>query len=157
MQTDEGSDMAEVEFSRRLPLPRDLEPRPTPDDFRPRAAHRVRGIETEVPDETETEVPDSPAMDEVDFDIHRGAQMNMDVTTNLPKLQQQLDRKPLDEIAMHVRALTYGEMIEFAEAMWKVQPDGSDVTQENLPALLHRWSISRLPTADHAIEEIPFE
>jgi hypothetical protein len=49
---------------------------------------------------------------------------------------------------MLVQALTYGEMIELAEGMWKVQPDGSTVTQENLPALLHRWSKSRSLPAD---------
>ncbi len=75
--------------------------------------------------------------------------MNTGTSVNLRKLQEQLDRKPLDEIAMLVQALTYGEMIELAEAMWKVQPDGSAVTQENLPALLHRWSKSRsIPSED---------
>jgi hypothetical protein len=69
--------------------------------------------------------------------------MNSGTNINLRRLQEQLDRQPLDEIAMLVRALTYGEMIELAEAMWKVQPEGAAVTQENLPALLHRWSQSR--------------
>lgn len=75
--------------------------------------------------------------------------MNSGTNINLRKLQEQLDRAPLDEIAMLVRALTYGEMIELAEAMWKVQPEGSTVTQENLPALLHRWSKSRTAAADY--------
>jgi hypothetical protein len=79
--------------------------------------------------------------------------MNTGTSVNLRKLQEQLDRKPLDEIAMLVQALTYGEMIELAEAMWKVQPDGSAVTQENLPALLHRWSKSRSVPADDAHPE----
>ncbi len=74
--------------------------------------------------------------------------MNTGTNVNLRKLQEQLDRQPLDEIAMLVQALTYGEMIELAEGMWKVQPDGSAVTQENLPALLHRWSKSRSLPAD---------
>jgi hypothetical protein len=74
--------------------------------------------------------------------------MNTGTNVNLRKLQEQLDRQPLDEIAMLVQALTYGEMIELAEGMWKVQPDGSTVTQENLPALLHRWSKSRSLPAD---------
>ena len=74
--------------------------------------------------------------------------MNTGTNVNLRKLQEQLDRQPLDEIAMLVQALTYGEMIELAEGMWKVQPDGSSVTQENLPALLHRWSKSRSLPAD---------
>lgn len=74
---------------------------------------------------------------------HYEAAMNSETNINLRRLQEQLDRQPLDEIAMLVRALTYGEMIELAEGMWKVQPDGAAVTQENLPALLHRWSQSR--------------
>ncbi len=74
--------------------------------------------------------------------------MNTGTNINLRKLQEQLDRKPLDEIAMLVQALTYGEMIELAEAMWKVQPEGTAVTQDNLPALLHRWSKSRSLPSD---------
>jgi hypothetical protein len=79
------------------------------------------------------------------FDVnnHYEVGMNSGTNINLRRLQEQLDRQPLDEIAMLVRALTYGEMIELAEGMWKVQPDGAAVTQENLPALLHRWSQSR--------------
>lgn len=75
------------------------------------------------------------------------AVMNSGTNINLRRLQEQLDRQPLDEIAMLVRALTYGEMIELAEGMWKVQPEGAAVTQENLPALLHRWSQSRSGSA----------
>lgn len=85
----------------------------------------------------------------VAFDGSNGDEvaMNSGTNINLRKLQEQLDRAPLDEIAMLVRALTYGEMIELAEAMWKVQPEGAVVTQENLPALLHRWSTSRATAA----------
>jgi hypothetical protein len=74
--------------------------------------------------------------------------MSSGTNINLRRLQEQLDRQPLDEIAMLVRALTYGEMIELAEGMWKVQPEGAVVTQENLPALLHRWSESRTVPAE---------
>jgi hypothetical protein len=82
--------------------------------------------------------------------------MNSGTNINLRRLQEQLDRQPLDEIAMLVRALTYGEMIELAEGMWKVQPDGSAVTQDNLPALLHRWSQSRtVPVADYTHQQDP--
>jgi hypothetical protein len=78
---------------------------------------------------------------EMNHDYEAG--MNSGTNINLRRLQEQLDRQPLDEIAMLVRALTYGEMIELAEGMWKVQPEGAAVTQDNLPALLHRWSQSR--------------
>ena len=68
------------------------------------------------------------------------------------------DRRPLlDEIATLVQGLTYGEMIELSEAMWKFRAEGSGVTQENLPELLHRWSKSRSVTAHDASKEIPRE
>jgi len=52
-------------------------------------------------------------------------------------------RCPLDDIADALRLLTYGEMLELAEAMWKVNPQGSDITESNLPDMLYRWSTSR--------------
>src|ERR1700682_3445694 len=93
-----GSAMSDVEFRRRIPLPRDVDP----DDYRP---PHVRAAEREV--------PDSPAMNEIDT----GA------TVNLRQLEERLARKPLDEIASLVRGLTYGEMIELAATMWKSQPE----------------------------------
>ena len=81
--------------------------------------------------------------------------MNTEATLNLRKIQERLNRNPLDEMATLVQGLTYGEMIEFSEGMWKVQAEGSAVTLENLPALLHRWSKSRSATADDASEEMP--
>ena len=57
-------------------------------------------------------------------------------------------RTPLDEVATLIRGLTYGEMIELAATMWKSHPEGSAITQDNLPALLHRWSNSRSAAAD---------
>lgn len=72
---------------------------------------------------------------------------------NLRKFQEQLNRSRLDEIAALVLALTYGEMIEMANAIWETQPDGSAITQDNLAALLHRWSKSRSAVADRDVEE----
>lgn len=86
---------------------------------------------------------DPGAGDGFDMSNRYEGAMNPGTNINMRRLQEQLDRQPLDEIAMLVRALTYGEMIELAEGMWKVQPDGAAVTQENLPALLHKWSQSR--------------
>ena len=57
-------------------------------------------------------------------------------------------RKPLDEVATLIQGLTYGEMIELAETMWNVRPEGSAITQDSLPALLYRWSKSDLATAN---------
>ena len=46
--------------------------------------------------------------------------------------------------------------MKLAEVLRKVQPEGSAVTQENLPVLLHRWSKSHSATA-HVLEEPPPE
>jgi hypothetical protein len=62
---------------------------------------------------------------------------------DLRKLEAELGRKRLDEIADVVRALTYGEMIELAESMWNVKPDDSELNERNLPSVLYRWSTSR--------------
>jgi len=59
---------------------------------------------------------------------------------SLRKFQDPADRNHLDGIAHLVLTLTYGEMIELADGIWKAQPDGAVITQDNLPALLHRWS-----------------
>jgi hypothetical protein len=52
------------------------------------------------------------------------------------------EHSPLDDIDNLLRALTYGEMIELAEEMWKARGDG-EITLETLPAVLHRWSTTR--------------
>lgn len=62
---------------------------------------------------------------------------------DLHQLEEDLFRRPLDEIAEALRTLTYGEMMELAASMWKVNPEGSSLTEHNLPAVWHRWSTSR--------------
>ncbi len=133
--------MAEVEFPARLSLPLDPERLPAHDDLWRGADRRVRGDEIEASD-SETEVSDSPAMNEVDSQSPRRAATRTEATVTVRKPQKRLARNPLDEIATLVRGLAYGAMIELSDAMWKAQPEGSVVTQENLPALLHRWSKS---------------
>jgi hypothetical protein len=49
----------------------------------------------------------------------------------------------LDEIAKAIRTLTYGEMLELAESVWKVNSHGSDISESELPGVLHRWSASQ--------------
>jgi hypothetical protein len=126
--------MSDVEIRRRIipPLPRDLA-----DDYRPpylRAAER--------------EVLDSPAMNAPN---HRGAEMlSTEATVNLRKLEERITRNTIDEIATLIQSLTYGEMIELAETMWNVRPEGSAITQDSLPALLYRWSKSDLAAANIA-------
>jgi hypothetical protein len=130
-----GRHMAGVEFPKVALSPRNLERRPASAEFRPGAAHRVRSGELEA--------PDSPAINQVDAKSHRRAETNAEATLNSRKIEERFARNPLDEMATLVQGLTYGEMIEFSEAMWKVRAEGSDVTLETLPAVLHRWSTSR--------------
>jgi hypothetical protein len=77
-----------------------------------------------------------------DTETGQGDNMSAAPRVDLRRLQEQLSRKPLDEMAVLVCALTYGEMIELAEAIWNTQPEGLPITQDNLPALLHRWAKS---------------
>jgi hypothetical protein len=126
--------VAEIEFPKRPSMLDDILRRSLTDNYR----SGRDGAEPARPAAT-----DGGAASEFNMSNHYEVPMNSGTNINLRRLQEQLDRQPLDEIAMLVRALTYGEMIELAEGMWKVQPEGSAVTQENLPALLHRWSQSR--------------
>jgi hypothetical protein len=112
-------DESDAEIRNRVPLPAGLV-----DDYR---FPQVRAAEREAP----------LAMRE----------MSTETAVNLRKLEERLTRQPIDEIATLVQGLTYGEMIELAQAMWKAQPEGSAVTQENLPVLLHCWSKSRSANA----------
>jgi hypothetical protein len=133
-------DVADAEFPRKPPKLEDVLRRSLTDNFRSRAAVRERfDMERPVTQQNGYEAQQNG------FDMSNPYEtaMNSGTNVNMRRLQEQLDRQPLDEIAMLVRALTYGEMIELAEGMWKVQAGGSAVTQENLPSLLHRWSQSR--------------
>jgi hypothetical protein len=127
-------DVADIEFPKRPSLLDDILRRSLTDNYR-------SGHDSAEP--VRHAAADDGAAHEFDMNDHYEVPMNSGTNINLRRLQEQLDRQPLDEIAMLVRALTYGEMIELAEGMWKVQPEGAAVTQDNLPALLHRWSQSR--------------
>jgi hypothetical protein len=105
----------------------------------------------------EIEVPCRPAADEVDTPIPRGTAMRTEASTKLRTSQDRFNGGPLDKIAMLVQGLTYGAMIELSDAIWNLQSEGTAVTRENLPALLHRWSTSRSSMLDDAAEEIPPE
>jgi hypothetical protein len=130
---DESEDqMAEPAVPKKPPGAQGLNWRPVVDDYR---------LKTD-----RAGAPEPGAADDGTAAPRRAVDEHEDVTTspvNLRKLQEQLDRNRLDEIAALVLSLTYGEMIELADAIWKAQPEGSGITQENLSALLHRWSKSR--------------
>jgi hypothetical protein len=122
--------MPDADVPKWPPLSRELGRRPKPDDYLPgRAASDER------------EINPSPDREE---DLFPGV--------NLRTLQEHLLRHPLDEIAMLVGGLTYGDMIDFADAIWRIQPEGVFITQENLPALLYRWSKSHRSVKTAAAE-----
>lgn len=61
----------------------------------------------------------------------------------------------LNEIAVVIQALTYGQMIELAEAIWGVKGKG-DIEQAGFAPVLHRWCMSRKPHAsDCAVHNEP--
>jgi hypothetical protein len=62
---------------------------------------------------------------------------------NLEEFEAQLQRRPIDQIAALLRWLTYGEMIELADELWSFQPQGPEISKDNLPGWLHRWSTDR--------------
>ena len=114
-----------------------LDWRPVVNDYRVKAG-RSGAAEIESADLAATDASPAPEENEE----------AMVSPINLRKFQEQLNRGRLDEIAALVLSLTYGEMIEMANAIWQVQPDGTAITQDNLPALLHRWSKSRSAEGD---------
>jgi hypothetical protein len=75
-------------------------------------------------------------------------EMDTESSVNLQTLAQQLERRPIDEIAALVRTLTYGEMIELAEELANAQLEGSDISKNALPSVLHRWSTSRTASVE---------
>lgn len=68
-------------------------------------------------------------------------------STFLVKLEKELARDRLNEIATLVRALTYGEMMELAKAFADIvaaQPvEIASLTDGVMAAVIHRWSGSR--------------
>lgn len=113
-----------------------------PDSYKPRAL-RLAAAEPAAP----TDDPagsEEPRADGARAEAGRsGMREAGPPVVDLRKLEAELGRKRLDEIADVVRALTYGEMMELAETMWSVRPDRGDLTETSLPATLYRWSKSR--------------
>jgi len=83
------------------PVTRELERRPRPSDYRPGLPARPRSQEWDV--------ADGPATSGADAAVDRSGDMDAGTTVNLRKLQEQLSRKPLDEIATLVGVLSMGK------------------------------------------------
>lgn len=121
--------MAEVVFPKRAPRLTDLERLPKPEDYTRGNAQWV----TTPNDENSDAASDLNELGE-----------SADSAAQQP-LEQVLQRRPLNEIAALISSLTYGEMIELADALWNARPEGSSMTKDTLPTLLHKWSTSLLP------------
>jgi hypothetical protein len=132
--------MADVIFPKRAPMPRELDTRPIASDYRPKRMRLLGtgGIEDEgyygdelhdqAYSQTSLEISDEVSAESREDDLRR------------PRLELGLNR--LNEIATLMRSLTYGEMIELAQAIWKIRPEGEEIDQRNLPMMLHLWSTS---------------
>ena len=113
--------MIDVIFPKRQLAPRERDNRPVATDYRPKQLRAISNSGVDYIDEDDllTEEPE----------------------INLRKLETALTRDRLTEIAILVRTLTYGEMMELARAIWKIRPDGSStIDQNSLPMMLHLWS-----------------
>jgi hypothetical protein len=130
--------MADVIFPKRAP--RELDTRPIASDYRPKRMRLLGpgGVEDEgyygdeLHDQDYSQAPPEIS-DEVGVGIRQHQLMR-------PRLE--LGRDRLNEIATLMRSLTYGEMIELAQAIWKIRPEGEEVDHRNLPLMLHLWSTS---------------
>ena len=131
--------MTDVIFPKRAPMPRELDTRPVASDYRPKRM-RLFGTggadnESHYGDELHDQDYSQSPLEEDEASLHRGED-----ELALPRLR--LGRNRLNEIATLVRSLTYGEMVELAQAIWKIRPEGEEVNERNLPMVLHLWSTS---------------
>jgi len=125
--------MADVIFPKRAPTPRELDSRPIPSDYRP--------IKMRMLDSGDAETEDYYS-DELSSRAYSEASVQISGQVSLRELEDEISRNRLHEIATLVRALTYGEMMELARAIWKIRPEDGEVDQYSLPMMLHMWATS---------------
>jgi len=125
--------MADVIFPKRAPTPRELDSRPIPSDYRP---IKMRMLES---GDTETE---GYYGDELSGRDYSEASVHISGQVSLRKLEDEISRNRLHEIATLMRTLTYGEMMELAREIWKIRPEDGEVDQYSLPMMLHMWATS---------------
>ncbi|HLK81459.1 MAG TPA: hypothetical protein VKT99_08180 [Xanthobacteraceae bacterium] len=132
--------MADVIFPKRAPTPRELDTRPVAGDYRPKKMRLFDTSGAESESSYSDELRDQD-YSEAALDISRELSLHRS-EDELSRNRLQLGRNRLNEIATLMRSLTYGEMIELAQALWKIRPEGEEVDQRNLPMMLHLWSTS---------------
>jgi hypothetical protein len=125
--------MIDVIFPKRAPAARERDSRPVPNDYRPKQMRAIGGggVESEG------------------YYEDLGGQSFLDGSAIMHKLEDEMNRNRLNEIATLVRSLTYGEMMELAQAIWKIRPEGTvTIDQHALPMMLHLWSTALPPDAE---------
>jgi hypothetical protein len=125
--------MADVMFPKRTPTPHERDTRPIPSDYRPK---RMRLLDASGAESEGYYSDDVRDQDDAEIAMDFSGQLR------LPRPADEPSRDRLNEIAVLMRALTYGEMIELARAIWKIRPQGEEVDQGSLPMMLHLWSTS---------------
>jgi hypothetical protein len=130
--------MIDVIFPKRAPAPRERDSRPIPNDYRPKQMRTI-----------------SSGADSDGYYDDLGGTL-LDGSAIMHRLEDELNRNRLNDIAALVRTLTYGEMMELAEAIWKIRPEGTvTVDQTTLPMMLHRWSTASPPDAEPTDIKVP--
>jgi hypothetical protein len=129
--------MIDVIFPKRSPTPRERDSRPIPNDYRPKQM-RTFGADGDG------------------YYDDLGGGTLLDGAAIMHKLEDELNRNRLNEIAALVRSLTYGEMMELAHALWKIRPEGTAaVDQHTLPMMLHLWSTASPPDVEPSDSKAP--
>jgi hypothetical protein len=132
--------MANVIFPKRTPTPRELDTRPIANDYRPK---RMRLLGTGGVDDEGYYGAELDDQDYSQASLETSDELSVrEDEDELARPRLQIGRNRLNEIAILMRSLTYGEMIELAQAIWKIRPEGEEISQRNLPMMLHLWSTS---------------
>lgn len=130
--------MVDVIFPKRAPAPRELDARPIAGDYRPK---RMRLLDASGIDGESYYGDELPDQDYSEASLEISGEVSQHSPEDeLSRSRLQLGHNRLNEIATLMRSLTYGEMIELAQAIWKIRPEGEAIDQHNLPMMLHLWS-----------------
>jgi hypothetical protein len=115
----------------------------TLDDYRPKKLRRNRFESDNPPSFTYNDTATSICEEPTGCHVENNGLHAAPSSFNRRGHHNELGHSRVDEIAKAIRTLTYGEMLELAEAMWKVNSRGSEITESDLPGVLHRWSASQ--------------
>ena len=121
-----------------------------PDDFRPPS---IKQSVDEMTERLKSPIfdpdfikPESEVMPiETGLSRHdRSTESTTPFDTRPPHIEGADRLNPLDDIALRMRRLTYGEMIDLATEIWNCRGDGLENPPggQGLPETLHRWAVT---------------